>query len=354
MSTGVVIILALLGAGIGLFPPRVPANRSPRPGTDVSGHTADITRRPRSVAVLAPVLSPYAAVAGGTDTVRAVSNIVRRNEDSGAFHFVFPRLAELPLLSLGGAAPDPELVLRLEPDAVLAWRVQSDALDATGYAGLVQFELKGKEGSAERIWELIGKFLGDEPRATRLWRNAQSQQQALRARLPHAKPIRVLIISPNDSASTWIGRKDYFLSPLLQGLGAENLTGDLGASGPVGLEQILFYEPDIILVPSFVDDGDISDIYSNPVWQSLRAVREKRVYLMPHTSMFNLPVDGTALSFWLAEILHPVVPHMARDVYRTVYSNTYGRSLSDDEIDAVLHLKKNAHSFGYARFGASQ
>ncbi len=353
-SAGAVIILALLGAGIGLFPPHVPANRSPEPFTDASGHIREITRRPRSVAVLAPVLSPYVAIAGSVDTVRAVSNIARHNENNGAFRYVFPRLAELPLLSFNGVNPDPELVLLLEPDAVLAWRVQSDTLSATGYPGLVELEWKGKELSAEGIWELLGKLLSDEPRATRLWWDAQSQQQTLRSRLPRTKSIKVLIISPNETASTGIGLRDYFVSPLLKCLGAQNLASDSGGSGHVGLEQILLYEPDIILVPSFVDDDDISRIYDKPVWQTLRAVREKRVYLMPHSSMFNLPVDETALSFWLAEILHPTLPHMARDVYRTVYSSAYGRDLSDDEIDAVLHLKKNAHSFGYARFGTRQ
>jgi iron complex transport system substrate-binding protein len=348
-SAGAGIILVLFGAGIGLFPPHVP-NQPSSPFTDMSGRNLDLARPLRNVAVLAPVLSPYAAIAGSLKDIHAVSDVVRRNENNGGFRLVFPHLATMPTVSVAGVVPDPEQILRLNPDAVLAWPVQSDVLRATGYPGLVELEWKGKEGYVERLWEFLGKLLSDEPRAARLWRDAQSQQQALRAGLPRANPIKVLIISPYDSASTWIGRKDYFLSPLLQGLGAQNLTEDFGSSGYVGPEQILRYEPDVVLVPSFVDDDDLSDIYGNPVWQSLRAVREKRVYLMPHTSMFNLAVDETLLSFWLAEILYPTLSPKARNIYRTVYADVYGRNLTDYELDDVLRLSKNAGAYGYERF----
>jgi iron complex transport system substrate-binding protein len=299
------------------------------------------------------VLSPYAAVAGSADTVRAVSKSVRLIENNGAFRFVVPQLAGLPLLSRSGAASDPELILRFAPDAVLAWRIQSDTLRATGYPGLVELEWNGNDGDAERLWGFLGKLLSDEPRATSLWQDAVALRRNLRSKLPRRAAIKVLVMSPYQDATTWVGRKRYFLNRLLRDLGAVNQAGDRESGWTVGPEQVLRYDPDAILVPSFTDDDDLSDIYRNPIWQELGAVRNKRVYLMPHTSAFNLPVEETALSFWLAEVLYPVLPHMTRDAYRTVYADTYGRNLGDSEIDAVLHLKQNADSFCYARFRAA-
>jgi hypothetical protein len=66
-----------------------------------------------------------------------------------------------------------------------------------------------------------------------------------------------------------------------------------------------------------------------------------------------MPVDETALLFWLAEILYPTLPHMTRDAYRSIYASVYGREISDADIDAILHLKKNAGAFGYERFRAA-
>lgn len=44
---------------------------------------------------------------------------------------------------------------------------------------------------------------------------------------------------------------------------------------------------------------------------------------------------------------------MTHDAYHTVCADTYDCNLSGGEIDAVLHLKKNADSFDYARFRAA-
>lgn len=350
---GAFVVLAGFGAGIGLFSPRVATNQSPAPFTDMSGHSADIATPPRNTAVLAPVLSPYAAIAGNLKSVRAVSKYIRVRENNGALHLVFPELTELPLLSRSGAVPDPEMVLRFAPDAVLVWHNQSDALRAIGYPGLVALEWDGNDHDGKRLWKLFGRLLNEEMRAAYLWQEAESQQQALRAQLPHVKPIKVLFMSPYERASAWIGGKRYFLNALLQGLGAENLTGDLGIGGFVGAEQILHYEPDVILVPSFRVEDALSEIYRNPVWHALSAVRERRVYLMPYASAFNIPVEQTPLLFWLAEVLYPGLPHMTRDAYRAVYADIYDRSLSDGAIDTVLHMQKNANTSGYARFRAT-
>lgn len=350
VGTCVFLALSVFCAGIGLYQPRVAAKQSSAPFADMSGHGVDIAMPPRSVAVLATVLSPFAAIAGSTRTVGAVSKFVRTFENNGAFHLVFPELARLPLLSRSGAAPDPELVLRLEPDAVLAWHFQSDALRATGYPGLIELESNGKDGEAQRLWDLLGKLLSDEPRATLLWQDAEAQRRNLRSKLPRGEVIKVLLMSPYQDATTWVGQEGYFINPLLRDLGAVNQAGDYASGWTVGAEQILRYDPDIILVPSFVDTDDLSDIYRNPVWRALRAVRENRVYLMPHTSAFNMPVEEIPLLFWLAEVLYPALPHMTRRAYRSIYANVYGRNLTEANIDTILQLKKNASALGCERF----
>lgn len=353
-GAGAVIILALLGAGMSLLPPRVPTSHSSSLFTDMSGRDLDLARPPRNVVVLAPVLSPYAAIAGNLKDVDAVSDFVRRNENTGAFRLVFPHLATMPIVSLTGAVPDPEQVLRFSPDAVLAWRLQSDALRDTGYPGLVELEWNAKiDGDAERLWDFLGKLLNEEPRSRSIWQKAQARQRELRAILQRLDTIKVLIMSPYRDATAWIGQKGYFLNPLLRDLRAVNLTGDLHLGDIISAEQILRYDPDIILVPSWTDDDDLADIYGNPVWQALQAVRGKRVYLLPRTSQFNAPVEVTPLFFWLAEILHPTLSSLTRHAYHSVYQEVYGRNLNDKQIDFILRLQKNEGSFGYERFSAA-
>ncbi len=204
----------------------------------MSGRDLDLARPPRNVVVLAPVLSPYAAIAGNLKDVDAVSDFVRRNENTGAFRLVFPHLATMPIVSLTGAVPDPEQVLRFSPDAVLAWRLQSDALRDTGYPGLVELEWNAKiDGDAERLWDFLGK----------LFKRGAAEQIDLAKGAGAATGIASDSAtsghnqgSDHESVSGRNGvdrQKGYFLNPLLRDLRAVNLTGDLHLGDIISAEQ---------------------------------------------------------------------------------------------------------------------
>jgi iron complex transport system substrate-binding protein len=152
----------------------------------------------------------------------------------------------------------------------------------------------------------------------------------------------------------WVGKKGYFVSALLQQVGGINPARDARFYGPADPEEILLYDPDVIVSPGIDDDDNLSGIYGNPIWQTLRAVRDKRVYLMPLASAFNEPVDHTLALIWFAEILHPSLPHMTRAAYREIYAQAYHHDLTDAELDAALYVAANSGSAGYERFLRAQ
>lgn len=333
--------IALLGVTIGAMPPHVTtqpsAARAPR---------AEFAA-PRRVAVLAPVLTSYVAIDGGLSHVSALSEFTRRIQGGGIFGQIFPQLSTLPILGITGAIPDPELILHAGPDAVIAWRVQSEPLRKTGYAGLI--ELEGGADSAVKLWDILGRVSGQEARAADLRRSAEH-------RLPNAKnmssagePTTVLPMSIRND-TLWIGRNDYFLNNLLERIGAENPARNVRFHGPPSPEEILLYDPDIIVMPGFNNEDNLKGIYGNPLWQTLRAVRNKRVYLMPVTSPFNEPVDQTLTLTWLTEIVRSSLPPTVRAAYRDAYSQAYHHDLTDEEIDTILYVDANSGSAGYEKF----
>ena len=76
------------------------------------------------------------------------------------------------------------------------------------------------------------------------------------------------------------------------------------------MEQLLLYDPEVILVkePTF-----FATIFTDPRWTNLRAVRDKRVYLIPCEpfNWFDRPPSFMRLLGikWLLSLLHP-------DLYR--------------------------------------
>ncbi|MCV0387733.1 MAG: ABC transporter substrate-binding protein [Nitrobacter sp.] len=351
--TSLFVVIGLLGVIVGALPPHI-IGSSDEPSALTAGADAahEGFEGARRVAVLAPVLSPYATINHGLDHVTAISEFVRRTERKSLFGRLFPQLTTLPLAGLMGSDPDPELVLHANPDAVIAWQSQSDPLRKTGYQGLVEIDWASPD-RLKTMWDILGRVSGREARATGLWQDAEARRRKLETLLPPGESIKVLPMAAYDDGRLWVGKKDYFLNASLQQIGGINPAREIPYHGPADPEEILLYDPDFIIFTGYDADDNLSGIYGNPVWHALRAVRDKRVYLMPRTSAFNKAVDRTLALVWLAEILHPSLPHMSRTAYREIYAQAYRRDLTDSEIDAALYVKANSGSVGYERFRAA-
>jgi iron complex transport system substrate-binding protein len=74
----------------------------------------------------------------------------------------------------------------------------------------------------------------------------------------------------------------------------------------VSLEQVMLYDPDVILVKEPVF---FTQVFSDPRWQRVKAVKEKKVYLIPYEpfNWFDRPPSFMRLlgAKWLANLLYP-------------------------------------------------
>jgi iron complex transport system substrate-binding protein len=113
---------------------------------------------------------------------------------------------------------------------------------------------------------------------------------------------------------------------MIEFLGAVNVAGGTrGGLANVGLEQVVLWDPEVIVTN---DPNFYRDVWALPVWNSVSAVRKKRVYLSPHLPFgwFDFPPGANRLIGleWLAQILYPQLFHfdLRREVaefYRRFY-----------------------------------
>jgi len=106
----------------------------------------------------------------------------------------------------------------------------------------------------------------------------------------------------------------HWMPELIAAAGGVNLFGKTGEPSPwIKWEEVAAADPDVILVaPCGYDiattERDVRPLARYEVWQSLRAVREGRVFLADGNAYFNRPgprlVESAEI---LAEILHPDV-----------------------------------------------
>ena len=352
-SIAALVGISLFCLAVGLKPPaaRGPIWASDQSFADMSGRRVSVELPARRVAMLASVASAYAAVDEGVAAILTLADTIHAFEGSGLLEQMFPRLTSLQVLKTSQGIPNLEILLFMNPDVVVAWPSQAEALRAIGRPGVITLNYTSRQSLSD-IWSILARLSCQVDRANHLWADSEARTQGLFDVLPSGSRSRVLPMTLT-AAGWWIGTKNYSLNALLESVRARNPADDVRFHGPTSPEEILSLAPDVILIPSHEKGIIPNEIYSNPLWQSLPAVRERRAYLVPFTSPFNSPVDQTLLLFWLAELLYPSMPLMTRAAYHDIYAEAYHFEISDDQIDHVLFMKENNASAGYGRFAGA-
>ena len=99
------------------------------------------------------------------------------------------------------------------------------------------------------------------------------------------------------------------------------------------LEQILVWDPEVVVIPSY-SAVEPASLLESPDWATVAAVRSRRVYKMERLfGPWDTPVPDSVLGIlWLAARLHPdgVSVDLATEA-RRFYEEVYGYSLSAEE-----------------------
>ncbi len=244
----------------------------------------------------------------------------------------YAKLPELGRLTGRGNTANVEVVLKQKPDIVidvgstsatfasLADRVQSQT-------GIPYVLLDGRLATTPRQIETIASILGAEERGRELSAYSGRILDGLRekiAAIPADKRPEVYYARGPQGLVT--GLEGSINVEMIELLGANNVAaGEKGGLANVGLEQVVLWDPAIIVTN---DPNFYRDVWNLPVWNSVDAVRKKRVYLSPHLPFgwFDYPPGANRLIglLWLSDILYPELfrHDLARDVtefYRLFY-----------------------------------
>src|SRR5699024_1698349 len=92
-------------------------------------------------------------------------------------------------------------------------------------------------------------------------------------------------------------------------VGATNAADGVGVDKVVSIEQILEWNPDIIMLSSEEIDAGLEVIYDHPLFSQLRAAKERRVYKTPVGGYIwdSASHESPFTWMWLANLTHPEV-----------------------------------------------
>ncbi len=154
----------------------------------------------------------------------------------------------------------------------------------------------------------VAMALKCDPMGAALIGDMQSRIAAVSAKVagrPRPRLAFIEWIDPPMSGGHW-------MPELIEAAGGANLFGERGAQSPwIAWEAVAAADPHVILVAPCgyeipTTAREMGVLRENAIWQGLRAVRERRVFLADGNAFFNRPgprlVESTEI---MAEILHP-------------------------------------------------
>ena len=154
---------------------------------------------------------------------------------------------------------------------------------------------------------------------------------------PPADRPRVLFVGTDPLK---VASGDMYQTWLIGAAGGVSVSADLcGGWNAVNLEQVLVWNPDVLIIPPY---GPLKpeSFTASVDWQAVRAVREGRVYRMPRVfGPMDTPVPESLLGvLWLANVLHPgaITLDLAAEM-SAFYTTYYDYALTESELASLVH-----------------
>lgn len=337
------------------------AQAEPITVTDQRDRTITLEREvERVVTIPIPAASMFIAVDGGTSRLAGMHQLSKTAIKGRILERFYPDALTIPSNITGKGfsfVPNVEELLALEPDLVFQWgHLNDDIIDPLVNAGLNVALIKiGREEFTRKWLTMMGTLTGKSEKAQAMidWRDdVMAEVKAATAEIPDEARPRTLYFMNYLSKLRVAGGKSYnnFYINLA---GGKNVAGELGMFAEVGIEQVIAWDPEVILLNGFEAELSPKDIYDNPLLADLPAVKNRRVYKMPLGGYrWDPPNQESPLTWlWLSMILHPgKFDWNIAERINNNYQFIYGQSVTEDDVQNILRFDMNADAANYGIF----
>ncbi len=190
-------------------------------------------------------------------------------------------------------------------------------------------------------YEKLGELTGDTDQAKKLaddCNNILKKSETARLRLSEKKSVYFAV--GDDGLHT--NAEGSIHARVIEQIGAENAAKvemvSSGGGSVVSFEQLLLWQPDVIIADS---EALYQTITTDKVWGELNAVKEGKVYQVPsapYSFMSSPPSVNRMIGIlWLGNLLYPEqygvdIKHEVKDFYELFYHVT----LDDTQADKIL------------------
>ena len=214
-----------------------------------------------------------------------------------------PRLKSIPAVGTGMDV-NAEAIMALHPNLVITWSYQPEVVEFLARKGLKVIAIY-PDSLAELydVFDMCGQLFRKESRAKEIRSRMEELFELVRSGvsgIPPDKRRKVLWLWQKPTRVT--GRFGL-QQDLIKIIGAVNPAETFESTHvEVPLEQILAWNPDVIFIWGYASYGP-DDLLRSSQWQTVKAVKEGRVYKAPLADTWS-PSTGV-LTLWMAQKTYP-------------------------------------------------
>ncbi|MCX6083456.1 MAG: ABC transporter substrate-binding protein [Caldiserica bacterium] len=271
--------------------------------TDMMGHAVTVPRRVVRIATLSATATQLVFAVGAQDqlVVASFGSAVKGK----AMEAIYPRMNQVPEAGNQNAA-NVETLLAARPDIVLT--EEGPALDQMKAVGLPAYAFSAEQpGQLYDAIKRMGALTGHTAEAAASLDVLTTKMKEITDAVGVVEPARSLKVYVAGTSIFRTFGGDFFQTFIVRNAGGVSVSEQLtGGKVDVSPEQVLVWNPDIIILTSYTKDT-VSDVITNPKLQNVAAVRDHRVYVMPkYVVSWDMPVPESFLgTMWLAHKLYP-------------------------------------------------
>ncbi|SDU07227.1 ABC transporter substrate-binding protein [Desulfobacula phenolica] len=315
--------------------------------TDMKGRAFQVADPIRRIALLGGPTGQVAFILGVQDHLCAVTNTLKMSK---LVQEMYPAIKALPGPRTTSGNINIEELINSNPDIAIAGDIDGQiVLDKTRIP--VAFLEDGMGEGIEDIKREI-RFYGTIFQAP----DRAEKYVAFLERVMHLIEQRTRDIPVQKRKNVFQGFSpshlvtlggDTFMQERIKLSGCENAaetvttigkrTGLHSGLAEVSMEQVLEWDPDILVI----NYGKPADLYKDPQWRNIRAVRNKQIYSQPAgVFIFNRPTAESAVIFplWLAAIAYPDLFEdiSINGIVKTFYREIFDFDLTDLQVHDIL------------------
>ena len=283
--------------------------------TDSTGRTVTLPASITKIAISGPLSQIYILPLAG-DMLVGVSTAYAEDAQSYLPAYIYEK-AEIGQLYGGKGEMDLEALLTAAPDVVIdigeAKKTTADDLTAlTEQTGIPFIHIDATVATAPEAYRILGRLLDREEKAEELaaWcEDTYAMISAMMEQVDAAGARKTLLYCLGDKGVNVIAKCSFHgetINFMSDNLAVVEDVVSSGAGNEVDLEQILLWDPDVII---FAPDSCYEDIASSEQWQSIGAVARDAFYKTPsgpYGWLSSPPAVQRYLGMlWLGELLYP-------------------------------------------------